>query len=320
MGDRIKIAVLNECFLSGNNLAYLESLGDLEVYSDTVSEELAIDRMIGREVVLADMYEFPITSEVLKASAGVKLLCINSTGFDRVALESAAAMNIKVANTPGFSTEAVAEHTFALLLSANRHIIDSYLAVKGGTCQITSTNKDHYKYLGFNLFGTTIGIIGLGAIGSHAAAIAHGFGMHVLGYSRSGKNVANVEMVSLDVLFERSDVISLHTPLNEQSRGLINAATISKMKDGAIIINTARGGCVVSKDLAVALTAGKLASAGLDDLDTWSPENPLLCAPNTVITPHSGWFTNQALSKIGDIMTGNVQAYVEGRPRNIVSV
>jgi len=276
--------------------------------------------MTSKDIVLADMYEFPLDSAVLSNSPGVKLLCLNSTGFDLVALEAAAAMNITVANTPGFSTEAVAEHVFALLLSANRHIIESSLAVRSGSYQITPTNKDHYKYLGFNLFGKTIGIVGLGAIGSHVATIARGFGMHVLGYNRSSKHIPNIDMVSLDQLFERSDVISLHTPLNELSAGLINAAGIMKMKNGAVIINTARGGCVVSKDLADALTEGKLASAGLDDLDQWTPENPLLSSPNTVITPHSGWFTQQALDKIGDIMTGNVKAYVEGHPRNIVSL
>ena len=261
----------------------------------------------------------PLTAEVLEKASGVKLLCTNTTGFDRIDMKTATTMKITVANTPGFSTEAVAEHVFALLLSVNRHIIEASLAVRARPFQINPADQSHFKYLGFNLFGRTMGIIGLGAIGAHASKIAHGFGMHVLGFNRSNKKIPNVDSVSLDVLLERSDVISLHCPLNEQSKNLINAANIAKMKKDAIVINTARGGCMVSEDLAIALNEGRLAGAGLDDLDIWDLENPLFKSANALITPHSAWFTAQALSKIGDIMTDNVKAFIEGRPQNIVS-
>ena len=164
-----------------------------------------------------------------------------------------------------------------------------------------------------------MGIIGLGTIGSHTAKIAHGFGMKVIAYNRTPKKLDNVEMVSLDALLSRSDVISLHTPFNDQSKAIINAESLKKMKSNCILINTARGGCVVSKDLADAIKDKKIAGAGLDVLDSWDSDNPLLNLPNVVITPHSAWFTHEALVNIGNTMTDNVRAFVNGKACNVVS-
>ena len=164
-----------------------------------------------------------------------------------------------------------------------------------------------------------MGIIGLGTIGSHTAKIANGFGMKIIAYNRSPKNVENVEMVSLDELFSRSDVVSLHTPFNDQSKAIINTESLQKMKPNCILINTARGGCVVSKDLADALKNKKIAGAGLDVLDSWDANNPLLNLPNVVITPHSAWFTEEALKNIADTMISNVQSFVNGDTINVVS-
>ncbi len=316
----MKIVVLNECFLSNDNLGYLKSVGDLTIFSDTTNQNIAISRMAGADIVLADMFECPLNETVLLKAAVLKLLCINSTGFALVNLDSARSKNISVANTPGYGTEAVAEHTFALLLASNRHIIESVMAMKDHPFQIDPGDKAHTKYLGFTLSGKTIGIIGMGAIGSHVAKIAKGFGMTVICYSRNKSEATDVEPVPLNELFARADIISLHTPLNDQSRDMINSASISEMKHGVVIVNTSMGGCIVSDDLAKALEAGRVAAAGLDVIDLWNADNPLLHSPNTVITPHSAWFTREALSKIGDIMTDNVKAFLGGRSNNIVSL
>ncbi len=315
----MKVVVLNECFLSDKNLADLHALGEVALYNDTTDEATAIKRMAGKDIVLSDMYECPLNKNVLSQCANVKFLCINSTGYDLVDLETTQKNNTLVANTPGFSTEAVAEHVFALLLAINRRILSGDQAVRTKPFQINPADKAHYKYLGFNLAGKTIGIVGLGAIGSHVAKIAAGFGMKCIAYNRHKKVVSDVSMVSLDELFQQSDIITLHTPFNEDSKALINATTIEKMKSHCIIINTARGGCVVSADLAAALKAGKIGGAGLDVLDSWTTENPLLHTPNTLITPHSAWFTTEALGKIGDIMTENVKAFVAGKNMNVIS-
>ena len=315
----MKIVILNECFLSEGHLAELKKLGNVEIYNDTTTEDIAIARMKGAHIVFADMYECPLTQNVLSAAENLKLLCVNSTGFDLIDLETAKCKAIQVANTPGFSTEAVAEHTFALLLGLNRRIVSSDAAVRQQPFQINPANPEHYRYVGFNLTGKTLGIIGLGAIGIHVARIAAGFGMRIIGYNRHTKIMSGVESVDLGRLFAEADILSLHMPLNEQSHNIIDQSTIQKMKDGAIIINTARGGCIVSQDLAMALHDGKIAGAGLDTLEPWTLDNPLFKAPNTLITPHSAWFTQEALDNIGDIMLANVQAFVAGKPVNIVN-
>ena len=315
----MKIAVLNECFLSDKNLVDLRALGEVELYNDTTDEATAIKRMTGKDIVLSDMYECPLNKNVLNQCKNLKFLCINSTGYDLVDLQAAAQNNITVANTPGFSTEAVAEHVFALLLAVNRRILSGDQALRAKPFQINPADKAYYKYLGFNLAGKTMGIIGLGAIGSHVAKIAAGFGMQCIAYNRSEKHDTGVSMVSLEELFKQSDVITLHTPFNDDSKALINAGTLEKMNPHCIIINTARGGCVVSADLAAALASGKIGGAGLDVLDSWTAENPLLHAPNTIVTPHSAWFTEEALGKIGDIMTENVKAFAAGKKMNVVS-
>ena len=315
----MKIVVLNECFLSAENISYLKSFGDLEMFVDTASERAAIERMAGADIVLADMYDCPLNAEVLGKADKTKLVCVNSTGFDLVSLETAAAKGISVANTPGFSTEAVAEHTFALLLAVNRHIVDSSIAMIAQPFQINPGNQQHNQYLGMTLAGKTIGIVGLGAIGQHVAGIAHGFGMQVAAYNRSKKDMVGVKMLSLDELYAQSDIISLNMPLNDQSQNLIDVSSIEKMKDGVIIINTARGGCLVTADLAKALHSRKVGGAGLDILDNETFDNPILQAPNCVITPHSAWFTQQALGKIGNIMIENVKAFIMGKEQNIVS-
>lgn len=296
----------------------LRAVGEVELFDAITTEDQACQRVRGQDIVLADMFECCLNERVLSGADSLKLLCINSTGYDLVDASAARRKNILVANVPGFSTEAVAEHSFALLLSLVRHIADEDRDAHKKPFQINPTDKEHRKYLGFNLFGKTIGIYGTGAIGRHVAKIAKGFGMKVIGTNRSMRSESDIEIVNFDELLKRSDILTLHAPLNADSKGIINAESLSKMKDGVIIINTARGGCVISSDLAAALNQGKVGGAGLDILDEWDLTNPLLGAPRTIITPHAAWFTSEALDKIGNIIVENVKSYIMGAPKNIV--
>ncbi|MDB5478666.1 MAG: Phosphoglycerate dehydrogenase [Alphaproteobacteria bacterium] len=303
----MRISVLDECFLSDENINYLKSVSDFRFDTEDIK---------GSDIILADMYERSLNKEFFSAANNLKLLCINSTGFDKVDLQAAEEKGVKLANVPGFSTEAVAEHVFALILASARNIVESNRAVSLKPFEINPNDRDHTKFLGFNLYGKTLGILGLGAIGQHVAKIAHGFGMQVIAYNPGPRNLDKVEMVSREELLVRSDILTLHAPLNKASRAFINADTMKSMKPGAMIINTARGDCIVSKDLADALQSGHISAAGLD---TWGEAAPVFSAKNCLITPHSAWFTKEALAKIGDIMVGNIKAFLYGKPINFVN-
>lgn len=258
----------------------------------------------------------PLSAAIIEQCPNLKMLDIAFTGVDHVGLEAARARGIVACNAAGYSTNAVAELTFGLAISAIRNI----LAVdercrKGGT-------KD--GLVGFELFGKTFGVVGTGAIGCRVAKIAQAFGCRVLAYSRTVKpELASegVEYVDLDTLLAQSDFVSLHVPMTAATAKMINAESIAKMKDGAVLINCARGGVVDSEALAVALNNGKLAAAGIDVFENEPPlagEHPLLHAKNTVVTPHVAFASKEALETRADIVFANIDAFLVGKPQNLV--
>ena len=231
-------------------------------------------------------------------------------------LEAARARGIVTCNAAGYSTNAVAELTFGLAISAIRNIVAVDARCReGGT-------KD--GLVGFELFGKTFGVVGTGAIGCRVAKIAQAFGCRVLAYSRTVKpELASegVEYVDLDTLLAQSDFVSLHVPMTAATAQMINAASIAKMKDGAVLINCARGGVVDSEALAAALNSGKLAAAGIDVFENEPPlavEHPLLHAKNTVVTPHVAFASKEALETRADIVFANIDAFLAGKPQNLV--
>lgn len=313
----MKIVVLNECFLSPSQLDQLRSYGDLAVHNDTTTEEAALERIKGADIILADMFECPLNANVLGASSG-KLLCINSTSCDLVDLETARKKGITVCDTPGLGTEAVAEHSILLLLAAARrfHLMHNEIEKKG-FFHIDPASLEHRKFLGTTLSGKTIGIIGLGAIGSHVAKIAQGFGMKIIAYNRSAKTLPSIEMTSLDDLLGRADVVSVHTALTLETKHIINDRTIARMKKGSILVSTAGRECVDSPAVLKALESSHLAAAALDILGL--DNNALLRHPHAVVTPHAAWYTRETLDNIGRIMTETVLSFVKGVPINVVS-
>ena len=258
----------------------------------------------------------PLSASIIEQCPNLKMLDIAFTGVDHVGLEAARARGIVACNAAGYSTNAVAELTFGLAISAIRNIVAvDERCRKGGT-------KD--GLVGFELFGKTFGVVGTGAIGCRVAKIAQAFGCRVLAYSRTVKpELASegVEYVDLDTLLAQSDFVSLHVPMTAATAKMINAESIAKMKDGAVLINCARGGVVDSEALAVALNNGKLAAAGIDVFENEPPlagEHPLLHAKNTVVTPHVAFASKEALETRADIVFANIDAFLAGEPQNLV--
>lgn len=296
--------------------AALQAAGHEFVYY--TSKETQQDKLLARVqdadiIMLANQ---PLSAEIINGCSKLKMLSVAFTGVDHVALDACRARNILVCNAAGYSTNAVAELTFGLAISVIRNIVPC-----DARCRRAET-KD--GLVGFELFGKTFGVVGTGAIGARVAKIAAAFGCRVLAYSRTEKQElvdAGVQYVSLDELLAQSDFVSLHVPLTDATRGLINAAAIAKMKQGAVLLNTARGPVVDSAALAAALNAGKLAGAGIDVFEGEPPiakDHPLCSAKNTVLTPHVAFASREALETRADIVFANIEKWLAGAPQNIV--
>lgn len=315
----MKISVIEPLGLSEDELRNIakpitDRGHELVIYNDKASDVNVIkDRVKDSEViVLANM---PLKSEVIKADDKLKMMSIAFTGVDHVDLK-ACSKNVVVSNAAGYSTNSVAELTIGLTLSVLRNIVPlDCLTRKGKTKSGYSQN---------DLNGKTFGVIGTGAIGSAVCRLAKAFGCIVLGYNRSEKEELKkigVKYVSLDELLSKSDVVSIHLPQNDDTKGLISSKKIAIMKDTAVLINAARGPIVDNDALAQALKDGKLGGAGIDVFDSEPPLDisySLLSAPNTVLTPHIGFATKEAMVRRAHITFENIIKWMDGNPQNIV--
>ena len=296
--------------------AALQAAGHEFVYYTTkeTEQEKLLSRVQDADIIM--LANQPLRAEIINACPNLKMLSVAFTGVDHVDLAACRARSIMVCNAAGYSTNAVAELVFGLAISVIRNIVPC-----DARCRTAGT-KD--GLVGFELFGKTFGVVGTGAIGSRVAKIAAAFGCRVLAYSRSVKTElqqAGVEYVSLDELLAQSDFVSLHVPLTATTRGLLNAEAIGKMKQGAVLLNTARGPVVDSEALAAALNSGKLAGAGIDVFEGEPPiakEHPLCSAKNTVLTPHVAFASREALEKRAEIVFANIEKWLAGAPQNIV--
>ncbi len=316
----MKIAILGYSWLGPSHLERLRAIGEVVEYKSTTSEEAAIERLAGVQIAVADQWDTPLSRKVFENAPELKYLTLNSTGFDRTDIAAAKACGIHVANIPGFSTDAVAEFTLGLALATTRHMIQGDSMVRAKPFQVDPANETHQVFQGFDLRGKTWGVIGLGQIGIRVAEIAQGMGMRVLGYNRSAKEVSGVEVVPLEKLLEESDVVSLHLALTEDQHNLMGKENLARMRPHAILVNTARGAFIDEHAVAEALTSGRLGGFGSDFLVDYSSANPLLTAPNTTLTPHSGFFTKEALENLAEIVVTNIESYAKGVPANVVNV
>ena len=263
-------------------------------------------------IMIANM---PLRGEVIAACPNLKYIDVAFTGVDHVDLEAARTKGVRVSNAAGYSTEAVAELSLGLMLSLLRNVPQVESRCRSGQ------TKD--GLVGVELRGKTVGIVGVGAIGLRTAELCHAFGCRVLGYKRHvrGDEPAFVSFVSLDELLAQSDIVSLHCPLNDDSRGLIGRENIAKMKRGAYVINAARGPVVDSQALADALNSGYLAGAGIDVFEAEPPldtAHPLLHSKNTIVTPHVAFASAESMEARCRIVFDNIRQWLAGEPANVV--
>ena len=317
----MNIVVLDGFALNPGDLSWekLHTLGNVTVYERTPAE-LVEERAREAEIVLTN--KTLLFKDTLKKLPKVQYIGVLATGYNVVDLDYARERGITVTNVPAYSTESVAQMTFALLLELCLSVGQHNQAVKEGEwCR--SKDFCFWKSPLTELSGKTMGIIGFGSIGQRVAEIALAFGMKVLVCSRTKKDYVreNLEWTSLDLLLKNADVVSLHCPLTDKTRQIIDKNAIEKMKQGALLLNTSRGPWLQDEAVADALNEGKLGGAAMDVLVEEPPkaDNPLLSAKNCIITPHVAWATKEARGRLMDIASANVKAFLEGKPQNVVS-
>lgn len=296
-----------------------EKYGTLNFHPTTTPNQL-LEHAAGAEVVITN--KVPFTAENFSQLPELKLILIAATGFNHVDLEAAAQRGISVCNVAGYSTSAVAQHVFGLILNL-------FTSIHRYNAEIQSWPQSpiftHLDYPITELAGKTLGIVGLGETGNAVARIAEAFGMTVQALAREGAATTSRNRVPRDEFFATSDIISLHAPLNADTQNLINAETLSLMKPSSFLINTGRGPLVDESALAEALRHDQIAGAGLDVLSVEppSPDNPLLAADlrskNLLITPHTAWSAQEARQRLLDGLLSNLQAWLDGAPDNQVN-
>lgn len=324
----MKIVILDGYAENPGDLSWegFEKLGELTVYDRTPREDVEeILRRIGDAEIICTNKTL-IGREVIERAPKLRYIGVLATGYNVVDVDAAAERGIPVTNIPSYGTAAVAQHVMALLLEICNRTGHHSQAVHERRWQ-RSEDFCFWDYPLMELAGKTMGIIGYGHIGKAAARLAGAFGMKVIACRRPGHSVLEnvqddgVSMVTIEELFERADVISVHCPLFPETEGLICRENISKMKDGVIIINTARGPIVQEKDLAEALNSGKVYAAGVDVVSTEPirDDNPLLTARNCFITPHIAWASRESRQRLMDTAVDNLRAFLAGEPVNVVN-
>lgn len=318
----MKIVVLDGYTLNPGDLNWsgLEQLGDLTVYHRTTSEQIA-ERLAGAEIIFTN--KTSLTREHFATNPHIRFVGVLATGYNVVDITAARERGIPVCNIPTYGTMAVAQFAAALLLELCHHVGRHAESVRAGNW---AGGQDFCYWLNplIELDGKTLGIVGFGRIGQAFGRIAQAFGMNIVAvddYPNRQLESSTLRYVSLDELYAAADVISLHCPLFENNRSMIDKTAIGKMKPGVLIINTSRGPLINEADLAEALQSGHVAGAAMDVLSSEppAPNNPLLSAPNCFVTPHIAWATKEARTRLMNIAVDNLTAFLKGTPQNVVN-
>ena len=298
------------------DLKVFQQFGDVEIF-DVTEENQVAERVKNADMVICN--KTLLNRNNLKEAKNLKYIGLFATGFNNIDLEYTNEAGITVCNAPGYSTEAVAQHTFAFILSILNRVGEYNETVKQGDW-IKSRTFSYFPLPLSELSQKTIGIVGYGSIGKRVGDIAKAFNMNVLVHNRSKVQDETVTQVTFDELLQKSDIVTLHCPLNKDSENIMNDEAFSKMKDGAVFVNTARGGMVDENALRKALTSGKLLGAGVDVLrsEPMDKDCPLFNAPNCYITPHIAWAGVETRTRLLKLVTDNVQAFLDGNPQNTV--
>ncbi len=318
----MKIVILDGHAINPGDLSWdtLRDLGSLEVF-DRTAENLIVPRAQEAEVLLTT--RAPLSGQTLMQLKRLRYIGEMFTGYDEIDLKAARELNVIVTNVPTYGTASVAQLVFALLLEHCHHVAHHSAATHAGEWS-RSPDFSFWKTPLIELQGKTMGIVGFGRIGRHVGEVAVAVGMRVIAASPDRTDAPEwpgFRWCEVDELMSEADVVSLHCPLLPQTRGMINAASLSTMKPGAFLINTSRGPLVVEQDLADSLNDGRLAGAAVDVLSSEPPtlDNPLLHAKNCIVTPHIAWATTEARMRLIQSVVTNLRAFLEGRPVNIVN-
>ncbi|KAA9036527.1 D-2-hydroxyacid dehydrogenase [Ginsengibacter hankyongi] len=317
----MKIVVLDGYTLNPGDLSWqsLQQLGETVIYDRSAKDETA-DRIADANIVLTN--KVLLTDEIIDKAVNLRYIGVMATGYNVVDTVAAAKRNIRVTNVPAYSTASVAQLTFAIILELFTHVSSYAQSVSNGDW-VRSKDFSYQKHTMIELQDKTLGIIGLGRIGQAAAAIALAFNMRVIASHKHPERdkMNGVRFVDEEACFSEADIVTLHCPLNEQNKYFVNQRLLRMMKPSAFLINTSRGDLINEKDLAQALNTEQIAGAGLDVLSAEPPaaNNPLLHAKNCLVTPHIGWATYEARSRLMYEVVQNVQAFIKGVPVNVVS-
>ena len=298
----------------------LKKLGEVRIYERTAKNE-TLSRCRGADIILTN--KAPLDKEILSGLPDLKYIGVTATGYNIVDTNYAAEKGIVVTNVPSYGTDSVVQMTFALLLELCQHVQKHSDVVKAGKWS-ASPDFCFWDFPLIELAGKTMGIIGFGTIGRKVADVATVFGMNILASGRTRTDQShrtNFRWAEIDELAERSDVISLHCPLTSETKGIINREFLDKMKPSAFLINTSRGPLIAEQDLTDALANKRIAGAGLDVLSVEppGPDNPLLKAPDCLITPHIAWATKEARSRLMDMTIRNLASFIQGKIINKVN-
>ena len=327
----MKAVLLEANAVNHNDLSWepVTSIMETVVYDNTTEEE-KYEHIKDADVILVN--KLRIDDEVFDRCPNIRYIGVCATGYNVIDIEAARRHGVTVTNVPAYSTDSVAQLAWGMILESVCHIGLHNDSVHNGDW-VRSDIFCYWLAPVTELAGKTIGIIGYGNIGRRVSEIAAAFHMKVLVHTAHPEKYAdnslknsdiqdvNIEFTDIDTLLSKSDIISLHCPQTKDTEQIINKANIEKMKDGVIIINVSRGGLIAEQDLADALISGKVAAAGVDvvSAEPMKADNPLLSAPNMIITPHMGWASVDARKRLVDIVAGNLRAFLEGRKENVVS-
>lgn len=317
----MKIVVLDGYGVNPGDLSWetLEALGEVEVYPRTAPEDV-IDRCFNAEIILTN--KVVLNKQILVSLPRLKYIGVLATGYNVVDVDTASDLDIFVTNIPAYSTDSVVQMTFAHILTMTNRVEHYTQQNRNGRW---SNNPDfvYWDTPLIELAGKTMGIVGLGNIGMKVAQLARCFGMEVYAFTSKASSLLpeGIQKTTFEGLLSVSDILSLHCPLNRSTREMINASSLAKMKEGALLINTGRGPLVNEADVAEALRSGHLGGYGADVMCQEPPaeDNPLFSAPNAYITPHIAWATFEARKRLIAIAVGNVKAFIDGNPVNVVN-
>ena len=316
----MKLVVLDGYTTNPGDLSWdaLRQFGEIQVYDWTKADEI-VERLKGVEAVFTNKVK--LGEEHFSKLPDLKYIGVIATGFDNIDLKAARQYGIAVSNVPVYANYSVPQLTFALILELCYHLDKHSKSVTQELYWSNNTYNSYWLNPLIGLDGKTLGVIGMGRIGQQVANIGTAFGMKILAYDVYKRELPNVEWVEVEELLKRSDIVSIHCPLMDSTRGIINKETLALMKPEAFFINTSRGPLMVDQDVADALNEGKIAGAGLDVLGSEPPakDNPLLKAKNVVITPHIGWATINARKTLIETAAENLKAFLLGEAKNVVN-